>query len=93
MQTWKLSPATLTFVCALLSALIGAAGLRLGVSQSAPATLMGSVIYQVPGVMLINGFIDVTSERYLFAGLQGLTRAAFKFFILTIAVAVADACL
>ncbi len=93
LQAWKLRRASVTIICALLSALIATAGLRLSVSHSAPAALMGSVIYMMPGLMLINSFVDLTSERFLFAGLQQLMRAAFLFLLLTIAVAVADALL
>jgi uncharacterized membrane protein YjjP (DUF1212 family) len=84
---------SVTFICALLSPLIATAGLRLGFTQSVPATLIVSMIYTVPGLLLINGFLDLTSERFLFSGIQRLMHAAFLFLILTIAVAVADALL
>ena len=93
MQAWKFTRANVTFLCALLSGLIATVGLRLGFSQSVPATLIGSMIYTVPGLLLINGFLDLTSERFLFAGVQRLVHAAFLFLILTIAVAIIDALL
>ncbi len=90
LTAWKFARSSATFICALLSGLIAAAGLRLGVSQTIPATFMSSIIYAVPGVLLINGFLDLTTERFLFSGLQRLAHAGLLFLILAIAVAVAD---
>ena len=42
--------ATICMVCAILSALIAAFGLRAGISQVVPATLIGSVGYMIPGL-------------------------------------------
>lgn len=88
-----LTRSSTTFLCALLSGLIAAAGLRLGFSHTIPAVFMASIIYAVPGVLLINGFLDLLSERFLYSGLQRLAHAGFLFLILAIAVAVADSLL
>lgn len=80
---------TVTFVCAVISAFIGAAGLRLGISQMLPATLIASVIYIVPGLPLINGFYDVVTHRFLIIGLERIANAMFLFLVLTIAIALA----
>jgi uncharacterized membrane protein YjjP (DUF1212 family) len=90
LTAWKFSRTNTTFVCALLSGLIAAAGLDLGVSQTVGATFLSSIIYAVPGVLLINGFLDLLTERFLIIGLQRLAHAGLLFLILAIAVAVAD---
>jgi uncharacterized membrane protein YjjP (DUF1212 family) len=82
-----------TFFCALISGFIGDAGLRLGLSGIPAATLIASVIYMVPGVPLINGFIEIASGQHLFVGMQRLLDATSLFFILTVAVAIADSAL
>ncbi len=83
----------LTAVCALISALIGTAGLRLGLSHAVSATLLGSVVYMIPGLALINGFIDAVSDGYLLVGIQRLLDAVSVFLIMAVAVAIADAVL
>jgi uncharacterized membrane protein YjjP (DUF1212 family) len=80
----------ITFFCALISGFIAVAGLRLGLSRVAGATLIASVIYMVPGIPLINGFIDIASGKHLFMGVQRLFDASVLFFIMTVAVAIAD---
>jgi uncharacterized membrane protein YjjP (DUF1212 family) len=87
----NLSRVNVTFICSVISALIATAGLRLGFSQVVPATLIASIIYMVPGIMLINGFVDIISSKYLLVGIERLLDAALLFLILTIAVALADA--
>jgi len=90
LQTRKLAVAPVTLVCGIISAVIASIGLRMGHSQAAPATLMASVIYMVPGLPLINGFMDLVSYRYLFIGMERIFNAAFLFLILTIAIAFAS---
>ena len=82
-----------TFFCALISGFVAVAGLRLGWSRVAGATLIGSVIYMVPGIPLINGFVDIASGKYLFLGVQRLFDASALFFIMTVAVAIANSAL
>lgn len=83
----------LTFICALISGFIAVGGLRLGLSRVAGATLIASVIYMLPGIPLINGFIDIASGKHLFAGVQRLFDASVVFFIMTVAVAIANSAL
>jgi uncharacterized membrane protein YjjP (DUF1212 family) len=93
LQARKLSRYALTFVCALASGFLAVEGLRLGFSKYAAGTLIGSVIYMVPGVPLLNGFVEVTSGKHMVVGVQRLFDATTLFFILTVAVAIADSTL
>jgi uncharacterized membrane protein YjjP (DUF1212 family) len=88
LQARKFGTAATTMVCALLSALIAAFGLRSGISQVAPATLIGSVGYMIPGLPLVNGFIDVASYRNISVGAMRMLNATFLFLILAIGIAV-----
>jgi uncharacterized membrane protein YjjP (DUF1212 family) len=90
LQARKLPVAPVTLFCGLLSACLAAVGLRLGWSQTAPATAIASLVYLVPGLPLINGFVDLISHKYLFVGLQRLANAAFLFLVLAIAIAFAQ---
>jgi uncharacterized membrane protein YjjP (DUF1212 family) len=85
----QLGVGSVTLVCGLLSAMIAGIGLRLGLSQVEPATLIASVIYMVPGLPLINGFVDVLSHKYLVVGITRIINAAVLFLILAIALAFA----
>ncbi len=91
LQARKFGGAVTTMVCALLSALIAAFGLRAGISQVAPATLIGAVGYMIPGLPLMNGFIDVTSHRNMSVGIQRILNAAFLFLVLAVGIAVSEA--
>jgi uncharacterized membrane protein YjjP (DUF1212 family) len=91
LQARRFGAAATTMVCAILSALIAAFGLRAGISQVAPATLIGSVGYMIPGLPLVNGFIDVASHRNMSVGIQRILNAAFLFLILAIGIAVGQA--
>lgn len=89
LQARKLAVAPVTLVCGIVSAIIASIALRLGYSQVAPATLIASVIYMVPGLPLINGFLDLVSHKYLFIGIDRILNASFLFLILTTAIALA----
>jgi len=89
LQSRRSAVAPVTLVCGVLSACLAGLGLRLGLSQTAPATLIASVIYMVPGLPLINGFVDLVSHKYLFVGLERIANAAFLFLVLAIAIALA----
>lgn len=91
LQARHLTSATVTLLCALLSALVGTLGLRAGWSQVVPATLMGSVGYMMPGLPLANGFADLISQRHLSVGLERIANAVFVFMLLTLGIAVANA--
>lgn len=93
LQKRRVLRAPTTFIAAMITTLIATAGLRLGLSAAVPATLLGSVIYMVPGLALVNGFIDLVSDRHLLVGVERLLHALFTFMILTLAVVIADALL
>ncbi len=90
LQALKVSGANATLICALISTCVAALGIRLGVSHVVPATLIASIIYMVPGLALINGFVDVVSQKHLLVGLERIANAVFLFLVLAIAIAVAD---
>lgn len=92
-QRRGLSRVAATAACTLVSAMIATAALRLGLSIEPGPTLIASIIYAAPGMLLINGFIDLTTERYLFVGLQRLLHAGLLFLVMTLSVFVADALL
>ena len=87
LQARKLAPAPVTMVCGVLSASLALGGLRLGLSENAPIVLISSLIYMVPGLVMINGFFDVMSHRHLFVGLERIANAGFLFLILALAIA------
>jgi uncharacterized membrane protein YjjP (DUF1212 family) len=86
----KFAAAPVMLICGIVSSLIGCIGLRLGYSATEGATLIASVFYMVPGLPLINGFLDLTSQKYLFVGMQRMLNAVFLFLILAVAIAFAD---
>ncbi len=75
LQRTRRSSGTITVACAALSAFIAAWGLRTHLSTIEPATLVASVVYMIPGLALVNGFIDVTSPKYMAAGAQRIAYA------------------
>jgi uncharacterized membrane protein YjjP (DUF1212 family) len=91
LQARKLAAAIVTLICGVLSAGIAGVALRLGLSQTVPATLIASVVYMVPGLPLINGFDDVLSHKHLLVGLERIVNAAYIFLVLAIAIALAYA--
>ncbi|HEX2979669.1 MAG TPA: threonine/serine exporter family protein [Anaerolineaceae bacterium] len=91
LQARKLEVVPVTLACGVLSACIAGLGLRLGLSQTVPATAIASVIYMAPGLPLINGFIDMLFHQYLFVGLERITNAAYLFLVLAVAIALANA--
>lgn len=86
----KFALALVTLVCGLLSALIASVGLRFGYSESVSTTLIASVVYMVPGLPLINGFIDACSYEYLLVGIERMLHAAVLFLVLALAIAFAQ---
>ena len=93
LQARKFSVAPVTLISGVLSALIAAGGLRFGFSRVESATLIAAVIYLVPGLPLINGFVDMVSHKYLLVGIERMFNAAFLFLVLAIAIAFAHTCL
>ena len=86
----KVAVGPVTLVCGLLSAFIASAGLRLGYSESVSPTLISSVVYSVPGLSLINGFIDLYSFKFALVGVERMLHAAVLFLLLALAIAFAQ---
>ncbi len=89
LQARKLAAVNVTLFCGLLSACLASVALRAGFSQVVPVTLIASVVYLVPGIPLINGFVDVLSHKFLFVGLARIANAGYLFLVLAIAIALA----
>jgi uncharacterized membrane protein YjjP (DUF1212 family) len=89
LQARKVTVAMLTMICGCISAGIACVGLRMEFSGTAPAALIASVIYLVPGLPLINGCLDVISHKYLFVGIQRIFNAIFLILVIAIAIALA----
>jgi len=81
--------APLTLVSGMISASLAGLGLKLGLSPAVAPTLLASVFYMVPGLALINGFIDIVSYKHLLIGLERIANAALLFVALAVAVAFA----
>lgn len=90
LQAMKVTVLNVTLVCGVFSVCVAALGLRLGFTQVAPATVVASIIYMVPGLPLINGFVEVISHKHLLVGFERIANAAFLFLVLAIAIALAD---
>jgi uncharacterized membrane protein YjjP (DUF1212 family) len=91
LQSKRLSAASVTLLSGILSSTLASVSLRLSLSGTAPATMVSAVVYMVPGVPLINGFIDMISHRHIFIGLERIANAAFLFLVLAISIAFAYA--
>lgn len=89
LQNLKFSIAAVTFMSGILSACIASAGLQWQLSQQVPATMISSIIYLVPGLPLINSFMDIVSHKYLLIGLERLYNAALLFLILVLNIVIA----
>lgn len=75
------------FVGAIASALLAGGGLRLEVTDDLAATLVASVVCFVPGLALINGFVDLLRYEHLLIGLQRICYALAIFVALAVAIA------
>jgi uncharacterized membrane protein YjjP (DUF1212 family) len=73
----------------MISATLAGLGLRLGLSPTVAPPLIASVFYIVPGLPLINGFVDVVSYKHLFIGVERIASAAILFLALALAIAFA----
>ena len=71
---------------AIVSASAAGLAVRLGLTGSAAATVIGSIIYLAPGLPLVNGFADIISERYLVIGLERVASAALQAVLLAVGV-------
>lgn len=89
LQKKELRDSHITFICGLLSAGITSIFLHLGIGESDIPTLIACLIYLVPGLLMINGFVDFTKQRYIFIGLQRMVNAFFLFLILAFVILIA----
>jgi len=89
LQARDIRDSHITFICGLLSAGIASIFLHLGYGQVEIQTLIASLIYLVPGLLMINGFVDFTKQRYIFIGLQRMLNALFLFIILAFVIVTA----
>ncbi|MBK8551648.1 MAG: threonine/serine exporter family protein [Ignavibacteria bacterium] len=77
------------FICGIVSAGITSLFLHFGYGTVGITTLIASVIYLVPGLRMINGFIDLTSLKYNIIGTQRLLNALYLLLILAVVILVA----
>lgn len=89
LQAREMRDSHITFICGLLSASIASFCLHLGYGQIEIQTLIACLIYLVPGLLMINGFVDFTKQRYIFIGLQRMMNALFLFLILAFVIIIA----
>jgi len=82
----KVPGVTTTLLAGIVSALLAAVGLRLGLSKAVTPTLIASVMYMAPGLPLINGFLDMASQKYLITGLERIANAGLLFLAMAIAI-------
>jgi len=69
----------------VVSASLAGVALRMGLTGSDASMVIGSIIYLAPGLPLINGFVDIISERYLVIGLERVASAALQAVLLAVA--------
>ena len=89
LQARDLRDSHITLICGFLSAGIASIFLHLGYGQIEIQTLIASLVYLVPGHLMINGFVDFTKQRYIFIGLQRMLNAFFLFVILAFVILIA----
>jgi uncharacterized membrane protein YjjP (DUF1212 family) len=70
----------------ILAASLAALVLRFGLTETRGATIIGSLLFLLPGLALVNGFVDVLSEKYLVMGLERLANAALQAIFVAIAI-------
>ena len=87
--TRGMSGAPVTLVCGMVTTIVAGAGVRAFGAPGELPTLIASTIYLVPGLALINGYLDMVSHRYLVVGLERIASAVVIFLILAIVVALA----
>jgi uncharacterized membrane protein YjjP (DUF1212 family) len=77
------------FISGLISAGIASIFLHSGLGTIEITTLIASVIYLVPGLRMINGFIDLTSLKYTIIGMQRIINALYLLMILAVVIMIA----
>lgn len=78
------------FICGLISAGITSIFLKLGFGDLGITTLIASLIYLVPGLRMINGFIDMSNLKYTYIGTQRIFNAIYLLLILAFVILIAD---
>ena len=84
-----ISGAPAAFVCGMVTTLLVGAVVRAFALPGELPTLIASTIYMVPGLPIINGFLDLVSHRHMVVGLERIASAFVIFLILAIVVALA----
>ncbi|HEX5043506.1 MAG TPA: threonine/serine exporter family protein [Candidatus Polarisedimenticolaceae bacterium] len=87
----RLPPLAGTLGAALLSEIVACVGLRLGWSSTPGPLLLASVVYAIPSVGVIQGFLDLLTRRYRLLGAGRLLDAGLVFLVLALALALAHA--
>ncbi|HMS64380.1 MAG TPA: threonine/serine exporter family protein [Ignavibacteria bacterium] len=77
------------FISGIVSAGIASLVLHNGYGTVEITTLIASVIYLVPGLRMINGFIDLISLNYIFIGMQRIVNALYLLLILAVVIMIA----
>jgi uncharacterized membrane protein YjjP (DUF1212 family) len=77
------------FVCGIISAGIASLFLHFGYGEVGITTLIASVIYLVPGLRMINGFIDLINLQYTTIGIQRILNGMYLLLILAVVIMIA----
>ncbi|HMQ67761.1 MAG TPA: threonine/serine exporter family protein [Ignavibacteria bacterium] len=89
LQSMSVPGNRIMFISGITSAGITGIILHFGFGTLDIITLIASIIYLVPGLRMINGFIDLTSLKYTFIGAQRLLNALYLLLILAVVILVA----
>ncbi|MCB0726993.1 MAG: threonine/serine exporter family protein [Ignavibacteriae bacterium] len=89
LQSMSVPGNRIMFLSGITSAGITGIILHFGFGTVDIDTLIASIIYLVPGLRMINGFIDLTSLKYTFIGSQRLLNAMYLLLILAVVLLVA----
>lgn len=85
----EMNDGMITLICGMLSAGITSIVLHFGYGRVEMPTMIGSLIYLVPGLLMINAFVDMTRQKFIFIGTQRIVNALFLFMILALDILVA----
>ena len=85
----KIKDEYVTLYCGLLSAGITSVALHRGYGQVEIQTMIACLIYLVPGLLMINAFVDMTDQKFIFIGAQRIINATFLFLVLMLVIVTA----
>lgn len=85
----KVKDEYVTLYCGLLSASITSIALHRGYGQVEIQTMIACLIYLVPGLLMINAFVDMTEQKFIFIGAQRIINATFLFLVLMLVIVTA----